>query len=123
MELFPPYSYNIEMLRENVTYWQCTIRPKVNPCKASVTQRNDTFEKNLCHNHQASTGSATVAKMISEVKKKAEQDLFKPPSVIDDEVRMIFKVQIVRKIQNLNYLITINLSLSLSLSFCVCVFI
>ena len=103
------------MLRENVTYWQCTIRPKVNPCKAFVTQRNDTFEKNLCYNHQASTRSATMAKISSEVKKKVEQDLFKPASVIVDEVRIIFKVHVARKIQNLNYLITINL--------CVCVFI
>ncbi|KAK3875764.1 hypothetical protein Pcinc_019403 [Petrolisthes cinctipes] len=33
------YTYNKKMQRSNVTYWQCTVRPKRNPCKALVTQK------------------------------------------------------------------------------------
>ncbi|KAK3858804.1 hypothetical protein Pcinc_035028 [Petrolisthes cinctipes] len=46
------YTYNKKMQRSNVTYWQCTVRPKRNPCKALVTQRNGKFVKNnVLHNH------------------------------------------------------------------------
>lgn len=89
------YTYNIKMRRPNVTYWQCTVRPKVNPCKAVVTQRNGTFVKSsLCHNHPASTGSATTTKVTSQVKKLAVQDLFKPASSIVDEVISLFKIRL-----------------------------
>lgn len=39
------YTYNIKLGRPNVTYWQCTVWPKDNPCKAAVTQSNKTFVK------------------------------------------------------------------------------
>lgn len=49
------YTYNIKMRRPKATYWQCTVRPKGNPCKAAVTQRNATFVKNHIYLTQSSS--------------------------------------------------------------------
>ena len=32
------FTYNLQFRRSYVTYWQCTIRPKENPCRASATE-------------------------------------------------------------------------------------
>ncbi|KAK3856798.1 hypothetical protein Pcinc_036902 [Petrolisthes cinctipes] len=75
-----------KMQRSNVTYWQCTVRPKRNPCKALVTQRNGKFVKNnVLHNHSPSTGSDIATKVTLQVKKLAAQVLFKPASAIVDD--------------------------------------
>lgn len=44
------YSYNLQVFRTNVTYWQCTVRPTGNHCKAIVIQRGDGFQQGK-HNH------------------------------------------------------------------------
>ena len=63
------------MQRLNITYWQCTIHPKSNPCKAVITQGNGKLVKsNLCHNHPASTGSAIATKVTSQVQELAVQN-------------------------------------------------
>ena len=36
-------SYTLHRRRGLVTDWQCSIRPKVNPCRATVRQRGDQF--------------------------------------------------------------------------------
>ena len=38
------YSYTLQRRRGLVTDWQCSIRPKVNPCRATVRQRGDQFQ-------------------------------------------------------------------------------
>ena len=38
------FTYNVHSKRPYATYWQCTMRPKGNPCKASVTERDGTFQ-------------------------------------------------------------------------------
>ena len=38
------YSYTLQGRRGLVTDWQCSIRPKVNPCRATVGQRGDQFQ-------------------------------------------------------------------------------
>ena len=49
------FTYNICNKTENATYWQCTVRPKGNPCKAKVTEeKNGTFQpRGDPHNHMA----------------------------------------------------------------------
>ena len=37
------YTYNIKSRGVNVVYWQCSVRPKVNPCKALVIERGSSF--------------------------------------------------------------------------------
>jgi hypothetical protein len=37
------FSYNIHSKRSYATYWQCTVRPKGNPCKASVIEKNGAY--------------------------------------------------------------------------------
>ena len=82
------YRYNIKRRRLNVTDWQCSVRPKDNPCRATVKQkRNDLFERNTCsHNHPGEPGAITAAKISVTVKQKATEDLFKPASAIVDDV-------------------------------------
>ena len=38
------YSYTLQGRRGLVTDWQCSISPKVNPCRATVGQRGDQFQ-------------------------------------------------------------------------------
>ena len=73
--------------RSYVTYWQCTVRPKGNPCKASVAERDGTFQagKNS-HNHSVEVGAATARKIVTTVKAKALENKFKPASAIVNEV-------------------------------------
>ncbi|CAB4027969.1 hypothetical protein pdam_00025431, partial, partial [Paramuricea clavata] len=82
------YTYNVKRRCVNATDWQCSVRPKGNPCRATVKQNNnDIFERNTCsHNHPGEPGAITAAKIAVTVKQKATDDLFKPASAIVDEV-------------------------------------
>ena len=81
------YSYNIKLKRARVTYWQCTVRPRGNPCKAMVVQPGSEYQQsNQIHNHQPTIGTATAAKVMASVKQRAVEDLFKPASAIVNEV-------------------------------------
>lgn len=81
------FTYNVNAKRSYATYWQCTVRPKGNPCKASVAGRDGTFQagKNS-HNHSAEVGAATARKIVTTVKAKALENKFKPASAIVNEV-------------------------------------
>ena len=81
------FTYNVNAKRSYATYWQCTVRPKGNPCKASVAERDGTFQagKNS-HNHSAEVGAATARKIVTTVKAKALENKFKPASAIVNEV-------------------------------------
>ncbi|XP_035670971.1 uncharacterized protein LOC118412295 [Branchiostoma floridae] len=68
-------------------HWTCTFRPKVDPCKASVKERDGVFEAGPHeHNHGPDVGAATAAKIAARVKKEAEGDLFKSAAVIVNDV-------------------------------------
>jgi hypothetical protein len=83
------YTYNVQRRRNhnNTTDWQCTIRPKENPCRASVIQRGDNFKvgKNE-HNHSAQPGAAVVTKITATMKSKAAENMFKSAQSIVTEV-------------------------------------
>ena len=73
------YCYSIQRRRGVVTDWQCSVRPKVNPCRASVRQCADQFQcGHHIHNHQAQVGALITAKITSHVKAKAVEDILKP---------------------------------------------
>ena len=84
------FSYNIRCKRPYATYWQCTVRPKGNHCKATVIERAGVFTAGqAAHNHPQPVGTYTAAKIISTVKRKAVADVFKPAAAIVDEVIVI----------------------------------
>jgi len=81
------FSYNVRSKRAYPTYWQCTVRPKENQCKATVIERDDVFTAGqAAHNHFQPVGTYTAVKIISTVKRQAVADVFKPASAIVDEV-------------------------------------
>ena len=46
------FSYNVRSKRSYATYWQGTFRPRGNACKATVIQRDGTFQAGTnAHNH------------------------------------------------------------------------
>ena len=48
------FEYSIKCIRNNVTYWWCTIRNKTMHCRASVSQRGKKFKVgNFDHCHEA----------------------------------------------------------------------
>ena len=82
------YSYNVQLRRNTCTYWQCTVRPKGNRCKAIVIQRGDTFQQGKQeHNHPPVVGIATAARVLASIKEKAVGDQFRPASAIVNEVK------------------------------------
>ena len=85
------YAYNVKRKRVSATDWQCTVRPKLQPCRATVIERSDgTFQPGKKgHNHPAEVGAATAAKISSNVKEKALADLFKPASAVVNEVNNV----------------------------------
>lgn len=83
------FSYNIHSKRPYATYWQCTVRPKGKPCKASVIERNGVYQAGKsAHNHQIEAGCFIAAKVVAAVKQKALEEKFKPASAIVSEVCM-----------------------------------
>ena len=89
------YCYSIQRQRGVVIDWQCSVRPKVNPCRATVRQRGDQFQRgNHVHNHQAQVGALMSAKITSHVKGKAVEDIFKPAPAIVDEVTKLLHIML-----------------------------
>ncbi|KAK3719185.1 hypothetical protein QZH41_020418 [Actinostola sp. cb2023] len=84
------FSYNIKYKGKKSTEWQCTKRPKLNPCRATVKDMYDgTYTiGNISHNHAPETGAAQVAKITTAAKKQAVDNLFKPAAQIVDEILM-----------------------------------
>ena len=81
------YTYNIKANFQTSTHWQCTIRPKNQPCRTTVKQIGNLFFKGECeHNHTPNVGILKATKIAAEVKKRALADIFKPASAIVDEV-------------------------------------
>ena len=85
------YTYDVRRRRGDATDWQCTIRGKINPCRARVVQRAPgNFEPGQHHhNHLAEVGAATAARIIALVKTKAMDDVFRPAAAIVDEVYVV----------------------------------
>ena len=80
-------SYNVRSKRSYAKYWQCTVRPRGNACKATVIQRDGTFQAETnVHNHSSEPGAVRAAKIVKLVKEKALEDKFKPASAIVEEV-------------------------------------
>ena len=81
------YTYNIKERGKASTYWQCTVRPKGNYCKATIRETGGQFVGGThSHNHPVDIGAAMAAKITSSVKRKALDDIFKPASAIVEEV-------------------------------------
>ena len=81
------YTYNVKSQMRKGTYWQCTVRPKLNRCKATVVQRGDVFcQGNYAHNHCAKTGAAAAEKIAMIVKKEAVNSPLKSAATIVNEV-------------------------------------
>ena len=79
------YSYNVKRRTKTAVIWQCTVR-KGHYCKATVKEVDGAFHETQVHDHQPAVGAATAAKVVSAVKRKALEDIFKPASAIVQEV-------------------------------------
>ena len=81
------YSYNGKEKGKYTTYWQCTVRPKGNYCRATVKETDGDFVAGQQgHNHQAEVGAFMAAQITTSVKRKAMDNLFKPAPAIVEEV-------------------------------------
>ena len=70
-----------------VTDSQCSVDPNLNPSQATMRQRGHCdFElgRNL-HNHQV--GASTAAKITTQIKAMAVEDIFRPaPAIVDEGI-------------------------------------
>ena len=84
------YSYTFKEKTKTTSYWQCSVRPKVNPCRATVKEQDGSFIPGRnTHNHQPEPGALLAAKIVTCVKQKALDNVFKPATAIVDEVSVI----------------------------------
>ena len=84
------YSYNVRSKWSYATYWQCTILPWGNACKATAIQQDGTFQAGTkAHNHSSEPGAVTGAKIVKLVKEKALEDKFKLASAMVGEVFIV----------------------------------
>lgn len=82
------YTYNVKERGKVTTYWQCTVRPKGNYCRATVKQTGENFVPGASgHNHPAEAGALIATKISASVKRKAVDELFRPASAIVEEVQ------------------------------------
>ena len=83
---YPSYP-SVLFKQSYTTYWQCTVRPKGNHCKASITVRNGRFTpRGNAHNHTAQPGALLGSQIVKEVKTKATAEKFEPASAIIEAV-------------------------------------
>jgi hypothetical protein len=80
------YSYTVKRRRNTATDWTCSLRGKNNRWFGSVIQNADGFCIGLSHNHAGEVGLPAAAMMVKAVKRKAEENIFRPSSAIVDEV-------------------------------------
>jgi len=84
------YSYNIKAVNQNigVTYWQCSIRPKKNPCRASLIEKADgaLVIGRHTHNHSVTPGAAISSRVVAAVKELAAYNVYKPAQMIVKDV-------------------------------------
>ena len=72
---------------KSATIWQCSVRTKSSYCKATVKEIHGQFTETQSHNHQPAVGAVTAAKVVTAVKRKALEDVFKPAPAIVHEVK------------------------------------
>ena len=83
------FIYNVRSKRTYATYWQCTVRPKGNQCKATVIERDCSFSTGQYpHNHVAEAGALLATMVVKKVKTRAVAEKFKPASAIVEEVSL-----------------------------------
>ena len=82
------YTYTVRKRGVYSTNWQCTERPELCPCRATVTQWDDgSFERGrYTHRHALSYGARIKARIESRVREEAATDPFKPASEIVEQV-------------------------------------
>ena len=80
------YTYNVRRRTQSATVWQCSVRTKSAYCQATVKHIKDEFIITQIHNHEPAVGAVTAAKVVTAVKQKALEDVFKPASAIVQEV-------------------------------------
>jgi hypothetical protein len=70
---------------------KCTVRPKGNPCRATVKETTTGVyaASRQSHNHQPEAGALLAAKIVTSVKQKALDNVFKPASAIVEAVSNI----------------------------------
>ena len=81
------YSYTFKEKTKTTNYWQCSVRPKGNPCRATAKEQDGSFiPGGNTHSHQPKPGALLAAKIVTCVKQKALDNVFKPATTIVEEV-------------------------------------
>ncbi|KAI8506947.1 hypothetical protein Bbelb_153860 [Branchiostoma belcheri] len=81
------YSYTFKRETQTTIHWRCAVRNKNVVCPATVVQTGDVFQSGLPdHLHPAHQDAEIRAKITSEIREKAQQQIFEPASNLVDEV-------------------------------------
>lgn len=60
--------YFYQRTRKDKIDWQCSTRPKIDPCRATVMQKGDVFKAGpSTHNHAGAPGIDVAVKIKSQV--------------------------------------------------------
>ncbi|CAH3032052.1 unnamed protein product, partial [Pocillopora meandrina] len=86
------YSYTFKEKTKTTNYWQCSVRPKGNPRRATVKEQDGSFIPGRnTHSHQPQPGALLAAKIVTCVKQKALDNVFKPATaIVEEEINSIY---------------------------------
>ena len=72
-------------MKNETTYWHCSVRGRTLKCPASVIEHVD-YHLSVEHNHPGEVRVKSAAKITVDVKWKVEQNIFRSAGAIVDEV-------------------------------------
>lgn len=80
------YSYTLKRKTKAGVHWQCVVRNKM-ICLATIKEVGNSFTRGHAeHNHPPETCSTIKSRVSTLVKQKAMEDIFRPASVVVEEV-------------------------------------
>lgn len=82
------YSYTVKRRKNEVTYWECSMRQKDHRCPASVIERAGSFLRGSNnHIHPPQVGAATNLQIQTAVRTRAQDDVYHPgPALVQDVI-------------------------------------
>ncbi|KAI0227997.1 hypothetical protein LSAT2_021485 [Lamellibrachia satsuma] len=80
------YSFVRSRERGGIVYWRCAVRSKQITCRATITQRRDTFSAGRAlHNHPPNEGCIGQVEIVTQVKRNAKEHMFAAAASLVEE--------------------------------------
>nr|XP_022299051.1 uncharacterized protein LOC111107918 [Crassostrea virginica] len=81
------FSFTVKLQGDRVTYWWCSVCPKIDRCRATIEQKGCQFIPGVAESNRfAKPGLHTAAVVRREIKKHAKAQIFRAAGTIVEEI-------------------------------------